>query len=401
MKIKKTNKIYAVRILLLFTMVLVFCPAMAQNELQQLLQAAEEANPNLEAGRKLKEAQQWEYRTGLTPSDPEVEFGIMPGNTEALGNKKVFSATQSLDFPSVYHYRNKLANSLSSKSELDYRDFRQQLLLETQLTYYELVYQKKRDRYLTDRVQNTVKLHESLNRKMERGEATILEVNKARIQRIELENQLTLIKANEQQLVEKLTWLCGDSLPALTQFSYREEVLPGKDSLFSDIVRSRPDLLSAKAGKNVAEEARKLAGAKGLPKFMVGYESETVPGEKYGGPKMGISIPLWSNKNNVKRAKAQQEWAAVQYAGKVKQAAFELERAYSQVESLQKSVENYRKGLEEMSSMQLLNKSLQLGQISIINYVTEMNYYIGAYENFLSAEHDYYRALAALMRYRL
>ncbi|GET31212.1 transporter [Prolixibacter bellariivorans] len=401
MTIERMNKISAMKILLLFTMVLVFCPAMAQNELLQLLQAAEEANPNLEAGRKLKEAQQWEYRTGLTPSDPEIEFGFMPGNSDELGDKKIFSATQSLDFPSVYHYRNKLANSRSNKSEMDYRDFRQQLLLETQLTYYELVYQKKRDRYLTDRVQNTVKLHESLNQKMERGEATILEVNKARIQRIELENQLTLIKANEQQLVEKLTWLCGDSLPVLRQFSYREEILPGRDSLFSDIIRSRPDLLSAKARKNVAEEARKLAGARGLPKLIVGYESETVPGEQYGGPKVGISIPLWSNKNNVKRAKAQQEWAAVQYAGKVKQAGFELEHTYSQVESLQKSVKNYRKGLEEMSSMQLLNKSLQLGQISIINYVTEMNYYIGAYENFLSAEHDYYRALAVLMRYRL
>lgn len=389
------------KILLLLAIVLVFRPSMAQNELQQLLQAAEEANPNLEAGRKLKEAQQWEYRTGLTPSDPEIEFGFMPGNSDELGNKKIFSATQRLDFPSVYHYRSKLANSKSEKSELDYLDFRQQLLLATQLTYYELVYQKKRDRYLTDRVQNTVKLHESLVQKMDRGEATILEVNKARIQRIELENQLTLIKANEKQLVEKLTWLCGDSLPALAKFSYREEFLPEKDSLFSEIIRSRPDLLSAKARKNVAEEARKLAGAKGLPKLMVGYESETVPGEQYGGPKVGISIPLWSNKNNVKRAKAQQEWAAVQYAGKVKQAGFEFERRYSQVESLRKSVENYRKGLEEMSSMQLLNKSLQLGQISIINYVTEMNYYIGAYENFLSAEHDYYRALAAMMRYRL
>ncbi|GET22897.1 transporter [Prolixibacter denitrificans] len=355
----------------------------------------------MKAGRKLKEAKQWEYRTGLTPSDPEVEFGFMPGNTDALGNKKVFSATQSLDFPSVYHYRNKLADNQSEKAELDYRDFRQQLLLETQLTYYELVYQRKRDRYLTDRVQNTVKLHESLNRKMERGEATILEVNKARIQRIELENQLTLIKANERQLVAKLTWLCGDSLPALNQFSYREEILPGKDSLFCDIIRLRPDLLSAKAGKSIAEEARKLAGAKGLPKLMVGYESETVPGEKYGGPKVGISIPLWSNRNNVKRAKAQQEWAAAQYTGQLKQAWFELERAYSQVKSLRKSVENYRTGLEEMSSVQLLNKSLQLGQISIINYVTEMNYYIGAYENFLSAEHDYYRALAVLMRYQL
>ena len=392
---------YIAKIILLSILIFADYPVIAQNELQQLLQAAEEANPNLEAGRKLKEAQQWEYRTGLTPSDPEVEFSFMPGNSDKLGNKKLFSATQSLDFPLVYHYRNKLAGSQSEIAEFDFLNFRQQLLLETQLTYYELVYQKKRDRYLTDRVQNTVKLHESLVRKMDKGEATILEVNKARIQRIELENQLTLIRANEQQLVEKLTWLCGDSLPPLSQFSYRDEILPERDTLFSNVIRSRPDLLSAKTGKTVAEEARKLAGAKGLPKLIVGYESETIPGEQYGGPKVGISIPLWSNKNNVKRAKAQQEWAAVQYAGKVKQVGFELERAYSQVESLQKSVENYRRGLEEMASMQLLNKSLQLGQISIINYVTEMNYYIGAYENFLSAEHDYYKALAALMRYRL
>lgn len=393
---RKTGHIMALLIFLLATY-----PAFSQTELEQLLQAAEKANPNLVAGQKLMEAKQWEYRTGLTPSDPEVEFAFMPGNSDALGTKKLFSATQSLDFPSVYHYRNKLANNQSEKAELDYRDFRQQLLLETQLTYYELVYQKKRDQYLSDRVQNTVKLHESLARKMDRGEATILEVNKARIQRIELENQLTIIRGNEQQLLDKLSWLCGDSLPALTRFSYREEFLPGKDSLFSDIIRMRPDLLSAKAGKSIAEEARKVAGAKGLPKLMVGYESETVPGEKYGGPKVGFSIPIWSNKNNVKRAKAQQEWAAAQYTGKVKQAWFETERVYNLVESLQKSVENYRKGLEEMSSIQLLNKSLQLGQISIIDYVTEMNYYIGAYENYLSAEHDYYRALAALMRYRL
>ncbi|WP_148303766.1 hypothetical protein [Prolixibacter bellariivorans] len=95
MTIERMNKISAMKILLLFTMVLVFCPAMAQNELLQLLQAAEEANPNLEAGRKLKEAQQWEYRTGLTPSDPEIEFGFMPGNSDELGDKKIFSATQS------------------------------------------------------------------------------------------------------------------------------------------------------------------------------------------------------------------------------------------------------------------------------------------------------------------
>ncbi|KAA6308963.1 hypothetical protein EZS27_039465 [termite gut metagenome] len=44
--------------------------------------------------------------------------------------------------------------------------------------------------------------------------------------------------------------------------------------------------------------------AMGLPSFLAGYMSEKVVGEHFQDITLGISIPLWENKNRVKQAKA-------------------------------------------------------------------------------------------------
>ncbi len=44
--------------------------------------------------------------------------------------------------------------------------------------------------------------------------------------------------------------------------------------------------------------------AEALPKFHTGYLSETVIDQKFQGISVGMSIPLWENKNKVQYAKA-------------------------------------------------------------------------------------------------
>ena len=43
----------------------------------------------------------------------------------------------------------------------------------------------------------------------------------------------------------------------------------------------------------------------GLPKFSVGYAGEFTPDEGWQGVKLGVSIPLWENRNRVKHARAE------------------------------------------------------------------------------------------------
>lgn len=52
-----------------------------------------------------------------------------------------------------------------------------------------------------------------------------------------------------------------------------------------------------------------------LPKFSAGYSLERTLGQKYQGISVGISIPLWENKNRVKQAKAGVVAAQAQRAG--------------------------------------------------------------------------------------
>ena len=46
---------------------------------------------------------------GLTPSDPEVEFGYLWSRPAAGGNRKDVSLTQQFDFPTAYVERSRLA----------------------------------------------------------------------------------------------------------------------------------------------------------------------------------------------------------------------------------------------------------------------------------------------------
>ena len=54
-----------------------------------------------------------------------------------------------------------------------------------------------------------------------------------------------------------------------------------------------------------------------------------------------------------------------------------------------------------VNNNELLNKALQLGEISSLQYFMELNYYYDSYDNFLNLESDYYQVIAELNKYQL
>ena len=71
-------------------------------DVESYLKQVAENNPELTAVGKLLEAKKYEARTGLTPPDPSVMYGYMPGNTSAIGVKKIWSVNQSFSLPLIY-----------------------------------------------------------------------------------------------------------------------------------------------------------------------------------------------------------------------------------------------------------------------------------------------------------
>ena len=80
---------------------------------------------------------------------------------------------------------------------------------------------------------------------------------------------------------------------------------------------------------------------------------------------VGVSIPLFENKNTVKKAKAQAEFATASLADNQLNLKTNLRQLYQQAEALQISRADYAKVLEQQRNIELLNKALNAGQISV------------------------------------
>ena len=140
----------------------------------------------------------------------------------------------------------------------------------------------------------------------------------------------------------------------------------------------------------------KLNKTQALPTFSAGYMREKTLGQAYQGVTVGMSIPLWGNKNKVKQAKtaviaaeARQEEARQQFYD-------QLQTLYLRADGLRQTAAKYRASLLSLNNTELLAKALNAGEISLLDYIVEIGLYYDTVNQALSAERDYRQAFADL-----
>jgi uncharacterized protein YlxW (UPF0749 family) len=149
----------------------------------------------------------------------------------------------------------------------------------------------------------------------------------------------------------------------------------------------------------VSQKQQQLSTAQSLPKFNAGYMSENVVGQKFQGISVGVSIPLWENKNNVKYAKAKTIAIQSMEADAKLQFYNQMKSLHSKVVSLQSSVTDYRKSLNAYSNAGLLQKALDKGEISLSEYIFELSLYYESTNKLLEMEQNQSKTYAELNRY--
>ena len=84
-------------------------PVFSQSPFSDLIDSVKVNNPELKLARENLSMLKTEFKTGITPSDPAVEYGYFPGNKPDIGIKEVFGVTQEFDFPVVYIHKKNIA----------------------------------------------------------------------------------------------------------------------------------------------------------------------------------------------------------------------------------------------------------------------------------------------------
>ena len=367
----------------------------------EILKTIEENNKDIQAGKKYVESKIFDYRKDNLPEGPEIVYGYFPDNTTTSGTKQVFEISQSFQMP-CYYRNHKVQSDLMINQEAIYHLIQKQNILgKAKYLLIEYVYLKKKNVIMDNRLKFAEDTHNAYLVRLEVGEANKLEVNKSRLHLIKVKKDKEEIWSNIIATREKLKALNGGTELEITIDGYPSENLVEADSLFFDRLTRDPELLYSKKAVEISEKQIKVTRNLQLPQFSVGYGSETVANEEFRGVLVGLSIPLWKSNRAIQKAKIEYDYHNLNNLSFTETKMAEIKSMYLKAFTLQENLKTYETVLSSINSEELLKNSLETGEISIIDFFTEMFYYYEVYDDYLTVERDYYQALGELYKYQL
>ncbi len=384
---------------IIITMLAIFATVTlsAQNNIDPVLSSIEENNTTLKALREQAEADKLQNKTGIFLDDPEVGFNYLWGNPTDIGNRTDFSVTQTFDIPTITGMKSRLANGRNNLVEWQYQADRMNIMLEAKQYCIELIYYNSLLKELYLRLEHARTIAQGYKDRMDRGDISIIEYNKVNLNLSTIEGEISRMEVERNALLSQLKRLNGGIDVAFNDTGYGNRELPlNFNDWYVQAEDKNPVLAYVRNEIEVSQKQVSLSKAMNLPKITAGYMSEKVVGQRYQGISLGVSIPLWSNKNQVRQAKAAVSAAQSREADTKQQFYSQLQIQYTKAMGLKTTADKYRSSLANVNNTMLLKKALDAGEISLLDYMVEMGLYYDNVNQTLAAERDYQLAFAEL-----
>lgn len=375
----------------------------AQTTFEDVLRSVEMNNNALKAGYSEMEAQKLDAKAANNLKNPTVSYSHLYGNRPGAGFQGEFVASQSFDFPSAYVQRHKRAKERGVSLDYQYRDMRRQILLQAKEVCLDLIYLKQQRQLLEKRYQNAKQLADAYTMRFKAGDADILETNKIELELLNVDTEVRQNGMDAQKKMNELVVLNGGVPIVLADTVFVSDVslLPLAE-LLEEVMAANPDVMAKRSEQLVSNLNLKAVRSEGLPEIEVGYRMNPASGgERFNGFMVGLSIPIFANKNKVKSAKAMTRMADFQYENTLVSLRHELMGLYSDAVSLQESVQLYSTLLEKQHTIALLTQALNAGQISVTEYFVNTAAYFQSMENYLQVQNEYHKLIAKIYDYRL
>ena len=377
-------------------------PIWAQSGIDNVLKNIESNNKTLKASQQLNESQKLEAKVGNYLPNPTIELNQLWTDKNTGNNVNEFAVVQSFDFPTVYFNKKKLTKTKENASDYLYATTRQQILLKAQLVCHEIIYLRQQQHLLNNRQKNAALLAALYKQRYDNGDANQLEYNKIVLEKINADNASRRNQAALKAQLEQLQALNGGVKINFSDTRFSNlPTLPAFAELENEYINNDPNLKNLSTTAESAQQSIKVSRSLSLPKFDIGYRHNGGSGEKMNGFRIGMSIPLWENRNTVKQAKAQAEYTAFNFEDNKQIVKATLQDLYLQAEALYVSCSEYAQTLSLQRNENILNKALEAGQISMIEYFVEIALLYDSIQNYLDVEKEYHNIVAQLMQYKL
>jgi cobalt-zinc-cadmium efflux system outer membrane protein len=387
------------KVLFLCTLVLNMAICANNDEIDRILASIEQNNGALKALRKDADARIAGNREEMMPDDPEAEFAYLWGSPHEIGKRQDVNVSQAFDVPLITGMRKKVVSRENELVELNHRWERTGLLLEAKKNCIELIYNNALRQQLNKQLLWAEQVADLYREQYEKGNIGMPEYNNSQLNLAEIKHEVSRVEIEQKRILSELKRLNGGIAVELNSTQYDLHPLPTDfEQWFERMEQKNPMLLYACKETELNRYRIEVAKKANLPRFSVGYLMENVVGERYRGITLGISVPLWKNSQRLQQAETAAEASEMRAANTRQEFHDAFHALYRQAKELQRLLMDYRDAVKLHNNADLLVKALDLGEISITDYLVQMKFYYNMVTKVLEVERDYELVYAELMQ---
>ena len=376
--------------------------AQSTESIDSVLAAVERNNLELRALQQNNEASRLEIQS-QNNLQQDISVSYSPFFTRGYDgvSSSELVVSMGFDFPSQYVSRSKSGKLQNQALDMQYALQRRDILLQAQLLCLDLVRLNQEKELLDTRMANADELLTLMEKRFTEGGANIIEVNKVKMERMNVRTLAAQNEATRQNILQSLRAMNGNVPVELLAAEYPAvQEIANYDEFYAEVMATDAGILSAEASVDAAAQEIKVNKQNWLPKFEVGYRRNTAMAEASHGFLVGASLPLFSSRNKTKIAEARHTAAQSELENARLQAETQIQSRYNELLQIRSAVQTYDAPLMH-STLDALKSAVLAGQMSIIDYYVEADNVYGNLSTYLSLENQYRKLLAEAYRNRL
>ncbi len=376
--------------------------AQSMESIDSVLAAVERNNLELRALQQNNEASRLEIQS-QNNLQQDISVSYSPFFTRGYDgvSSSELVVSMGFDFPSQYVSRGKSGKLQTQALDMQYALQRRDILLQAQLLCLDLVRINQEKELLDTRMANADELLALMEKRFAEGGANIIEVNKVKMERMNVRTLAAQNEAARQNALQSLRAMNGNIPVELLAAEYpAASDIVDYDEFYAEVMATDAGILSAEASVDAAAQEIKVNRQNWLPKFEVGYRRNTAMTEASHGFLVGASLPIFSSRNKTKIAEARHTAAQSELENARLQAETQLQSRYNELQQIRSAVQTYDVPLMH-STLDALKSAVLAGQMSVIDYYVEADNVYGNLSTYLSLENQYRKLLAEAYRNRL
>lgn len=369
-------------------------------DINAVLKSVEQNNMELKALLKGNEAADIENKSQNTLEDLSIEYSpFFQSETSGIASSELV-ITQGVDFPTLYGARKKAGQLQRNVLDMQYQTARRDILVNAKKLCLDIINYNKQKQLLQERRKNADELLAMFELKFKNGDATSLELNKIKLDRMNLETELVQADTKHANAMQQLQALNGGLPIEVNMTEYPQAPADDEVTMYEKAVATDWTVRTAQASVLAAEQDVKVNKQSWIPKFEIGYRRNTEGDNASNGFLIGGSIPLFSSKNKVKIAKARQTEAVMQHANARINAENSARTMINQMKQLKASADAYDVPLMRQT-LKLLRTAVENGEISVTEYYVEADNIYKNMITYMDIERQYQDALTEIYKNEL